>query len=569
MIRHPEYVENIEDWIRWGDAYQSGRDFITNYTQTYSKRETDEDFVNRKKYSYVPAFAKAAIDEVKNSIFQRISDVTRKNGSSSYMECIVGRLGGVDLEGATMNSFIGRTVLPELLVKGKVGVFVDMPMSIGFTKATKPHPYLYIYRAEDILSWETTYEDNHCCFTKLLLAETKYTYDTNLRLPSGTQVQYKYFELIPEGVKVTIYDDSPEKNSDLPGKVIMEIILDIEKIPFIIAELNTSLMKDIADYQVAALNLASSDMSYSIRSNFPFYVEQIDPRYNSQYLRNSSDGTENTANTAEKREINVGASDGRTYPIGADQPAFIHPSSEPLEASMKKQQQLKEEIKQLVQLALTNVDPKMASAESKEQDQQGLEAGLSYIGLELETLERNIAYIWGLYESYNKEVTITYPKRYSIKSDNERIEEAKNLKDILHSVPSDTFRRLIVKQIATIVLGTKVSSEELKKIHNEIMEAKVIDVDPEILSKLNELGAIDLVNLAKSYGIPSEWVELAKIEHAERLARINEAQSSVDNRGVPEGQMPGDNKLDKQKGAENITKDKPTDPGRGKEKEYG
>jgi hypothetical protein len=61
--------------------------------------------------------------------------LSRVGGDQSYREAVVGLNGGVDLEGSNMNRFIGQLVLPELLVTGKVGVYVDMPADIGPTLA--------------------------------------------------------------------------------------------------------------------------------------------------------------------------------------------------------------------------------------------------------------------------------------------------------------------------------------------------------------------------------------------------------------------------------------------------
>src|SRR5690606_448641 len=101
----------------------------------HSNREDNSDFCERKDMSYVPSFAKAAINDVKNSIYQRMIDIVRVGGDESYNDAVAGKAGGVDLRGSTMNSFIGCKVLPELLVTAKVGIFVDMPARTGITLA--------------------------------------------------------------------------------------------------------------------------------------------------------------------------------------------------------------------------------------------------------------------------------------------------------------------------------------------------------------------------------------------------------------------------------------------------
>ena len=58
-------------------------------------------------------------------------------------------------------------------------------------------------------------------------------------------------------------------------------------------------------------------------------------------------------------------------------------------------------------------------------DNQGLEAGLSYIGLVLENAERQIAEHWAAYEERNplkrQIATIKYPDVYSLKTDADRV----------------------------------------------------------------------------------------------------------------------------------------------------
>jgi len=539
-IRHPEHQETA--WNKYQKAFDAGHDFVDEYVRQFSTREDPTDFTNRKEYSYCAAFAKGAINEVRNSIFQRINDITREGGSDKYKEAFLGKNGGVDLQGSSMNAFIGREVLPQLLVKGKIGVFVDMPNIEHPSLASQKdkRPYLYIYRAEDILSWVMDYNDKGYFFTKLLLRDT--IDELKDGLPTGTITRYRHLEVVGNEVHVTFYNDEDEQvdSKNQPSNAI--VILEIPVIPFCIAELTDSLMKDIADYQIAHTNLASSDLSYALRSNFPFYVEQIDPRAASSYLRQNSDsysdatpGTNTDANTSNNTEANskissdlrrsVGSGDGRQYTVGTNEPAFIHPSPEPLMASMAKQDKLKLEVRELVHLALTNVEPKMASAESKELDQGGLEAGLSYIGLELETLERCVARIWVMYEGSKSEITVVYPKRYSLKSDTEKRTETKELKEQLHSTPSKTYKTEISKTIATVLLGDRVTTTKLKKIHKEITDANIIDTDPEIINKDVETGLVSVKDASESRGYPAGSAETAQIEHAARLARIKEAQS--------------------------------------------
>src|SRR3954465_1183059 len=114
-LRHPAYVLSQENWEKWRLAYLGGSRFLKRYLKKFSRREDDQDFRDRAMVSYVPAFAKAAVNEVKNSIFGRMHDITRDGGPATYRDAVAGLAGGIDQLGSTMNTFIGRDVMPELL----------------------------------------------------------------------------------------------------------------------------------------------------------------------------------------------------------------------------------------------------------------------------------------------------------------------------------------------------------------------------------------------------------------------------------------------------------------------
>ena len=306
-------------------------------------------------------------------------------------------------------------------------------------------------------------------------------------------------------------------------------------------------MTDIANYQITLMNLASADVSFLLRANFPFYVEQFDPKSENYYQRRPAisssvdedgttivyEGTAEDAETSKNQEIAAGPSAGRRFPVGLDMPSFIHPSSEPVTASMEKQDELKRDIKALARLAVSSMRPSMASAESKGYDERSLEAGLSAIGLELEQGERNVARFWSMYENLTGTVpTIKYPTKYSLRTDNDRRDEAEELRKSMKNSPSITYQREALKEIVNIDMAHRVSLETLKKIEGEIDTAEVIFSDPDVLNGDVELGLIDPESASKAKNYPEGVVEKAKIAHAERAKRILEAQTQA--RGVDE-----------------------------------
>src|SRR5690606_30052159 len=141
---------------------------------------------------------------------------------------------------------------------------------------------------------------------------------------------------------------------------------------------------------------------------------------------------------ANEQNIVVGANHGRAYGPGLEAPSFIAPPSEPLLASMKLQDRLEEQVRKMVNLAV-QATASRESAESKSLDNQGLEAGLSFIGLCLQNAEQQIASHWAAYEDRNPKnrsvAVVKYPDRYSLKTDADRIRECGELTKLLYSVP--------------------------------------------------------------------------------------------------------------------------------------
>jgi hypothetical protein len=532
-ITHPEYSDKIREWSKYRFVMSSGQRFINTYLQQFP-REGKDDFELRTALTYNPSFAKEALLEIRNAIFPRLRDVKRLDGSKTYQTAITGEDGGVDLTGASMQAFIGREVLPDLLAMGRVGVYVDFPNFQGVTMAdlNGQRPYLYLYRVEDIRSW--TYDDssNRAEFANVLLTDYILEYETETGLPKGRVTRYRRVWLADGHVKVQFYDveGSPVdvvgvRNDD------SVIDLDIPRIPFVILDLGASLLEDIANYQIALLNLESSDLSYALFSNFPFYIEQFDAKTENPFARPGPEAAD--------RQVTVGPTKGRRYGKELNPPGFIHPSSEPLTASMNKQKQIKEDIRQLTHLAVANIAAQQ-SADSKAMDQTPLESGLAYIGLELENFERKVADYWSMYERGSQSATVYYPETYAIKSDAERRAEALALVELIRVAPSITAQKEIAKQIAQLVLSRKISAELMNKILEEIDSSPGGTAKIEILVQDVAMGVVDLKTVAKICGYPVEVVEKAAQEHADRAARIQQAQSkNADNtqdpaaRGVP------------------------------------
>ena len=564
-IRHPEYLEDEMYWYDWRDIYNGGPRFVRRNLKTFSNRETQEDFKTRKFYTPIPTFAKSAVNDIRNSIFQRLRDVTRRDGSENYMRACAGEIGGVDNKGSAMQSFLGIDVLTELLVMGRVGVYVDMPKLSGLITMAdegKARPYCYMYAVEDILSWAVAKPEEPGDFTAILVRDRGVDYNQGFAhgayLPSGGYTRYRFMWIDPitRMVKMKLYDEqdnligldgrpiNPESVSkDIQtvtnqGGVESEegvINLQLDRIPFSMLSIGGSLLKDVYKHQVALLNLGSSDVSYALKANFPFFIEQRDMRAVGSHLKKVvlDDGTVGTSDNSEVgEEGRAGVNHGRTYDLNADAPSFIHPSPEPLMASMKLQEKLEDDIRKLINLAVQNkMGQRAVSAEAMKLSDQGLEAGLSYIGLVLESAERDIAGHWAAYENKDPDkrqiATVKYPDRYSLKNDEDRIKEARELSELMFTVPGRTVKKELAKNIVASLLAGKVSTGRLDEIFKEIDSAEFATSDPDTILRSLEAGACGDKVASTALGFEDDEYLQARKDHVDRVTRIAEAQADV------------------------------------------
>jgi len=565
-LKHPIYVTESNNWDKYRLTYAGGRDFVTKYLKQYSIREDKTEFEERRELTYCPNFAGQAIKEIKNSIFSRMPDVRRVNKSESYKQALVGNFGGVDYFGGSIDNFVGTKLLPELLVLGKVGVYVDMPRNTPTTLNNngKTHPYYYMYRAEDILTWTSGPPDSGHQFVKVLLHDNYFIKDPDYDLIIGEGTRFRLLEVLDSGgVGVTFFNES--------GVEEEKFVLNIPRIPFVLFELEYSLLQDAADYQIALLNLESTDINFARKANFPVYTEQssyvtalsaMQPM-GQDTITTAEDGTQTVTGVSDSQssvqKIQMGPTTGRRYFKGLDRPGYIYPSPEPLKVSMEKENQIKRDIRLLVHLATAGLGNKSVSAESKQFDKESLESGLSLIALILEEGERKLAVHWNNYESIKDTPVISYPRHFNLRTDVERRAEAKELGDLSHSIPSQTFQREMMKRIVNILVGGQIRVELLDEMNKEIDSAKSITSDPATIINDFEAGFVTADTASQIRGYPEGEVEQAKKEHEARLRTISQAQGGVGGnaRGVSDTQI----------GQNSSVSEKQGKPGRGPDKQ--
>jgi len=536
--RHPIFQQNIREWEKWRRTYDGGERFLDDFLRKFSKRESKEAFLDRKEITPIAGYAKIAINRIRNGIFQRMGDIIRPGGSKKYNESVNGEKGGVDRRGSKMNFFMGQLVLTDLLVMGRFGVFVDSPPNVaGTTRADTigAKPYLYGYRVEDILSWQSSLPEDPNEFQALLLRDVDLSIDQLTHLPRHKVLRFRWVFINPDTGKVNTQFLSSDGKPDGP---LVE--LELTRIPFHVFDIGGSLMKDIFRHQIALLNIDSANVNYNILSNFPFYQEKR-PKHGQgrhQKAAANADGTATAGGQGANEEtIELGNMVARTYD---DEPgSFTAPPSEPLLSSLQVREQLVNDIDRLSLLAVAAVQGDLLSSN------EGLESGLAFIANVLETGERRIAEFWAIYEervpSARKIATVHYPDRYSLKTDAQRIEDATNLGKLMFSIPGRTNKKEIAKLVMNSLLAGKVNAEKMELLLTEIEESPYCTSDPDTVEMAVDKGLVSNKTASMSLGYKEDEHIQAQIDRAERIALTQIAQQSGEGgminpaaRGVPD-----------------------------------
>lgn len=510
--RHPEYDEKL--WDIFDLVYKGGEDFKEAFLFQRNK-ETTSYFELRKKITPISAHAKSAVNKIKNSIFSRIRQgVIREGGPESYQLAFKGENGGVDRKSSSMNTYLGRKILPKLLSTGKVGVLVEAPAQ----RREGDSPYLICYRAQDIRNW-TFFEGE---LVQVLLRHNELILD-EYGLPKENQTTFRLYSKTDQGIVKEIFNHE--------GKSLGVAVLDLEKIPFHIFELTESLLQDVSSHQIALLNLASSDVSYAYRGNIPIFTRQVSGFF--QHMNNDLEESSDDLAISQihgKDSIQTKDSDyyvspdrGIEYDRGEDRPDFISPSAEPLRVSMEKQDRLADEIRMLVNISLTNMEARSASAESKRFDERNLETGLSAVGQELEIGENEILKIWSDFEGVNNTGLVTYPDNYELKDDADRRKSADDILILKEKIPSARARIELQKEASIQLFSNKIPQARLKEILQEIEENKGQPSGAKEIAIDYELGLVgpQTASMLRGYE-DNEW----KIAQEAKAKRMEEAQSA-------------------------------------------
>lgn len=512
-------LHDRRDWLNWRFCFEGGRHFRERFLKQFQGKEDQIDFLRRRDFTPIPAYAKREIKAVKNSISSRLRDVIRTEGSDQWRDAVDGNGRGVDLRGSGMNSFLSMRIISEMLVMRQVGILVDAPTGDFESLADIPptfQPYLNRFTVEEMPILVPAPEWSESDWSSVLLESN--TQRFNLMTGKNECVKtfrYYWLDEFRDG-RVSFI------KLNEAGAPISEIIeLSITQIPLVVMEIEQSLMEDVCEHQIALLNMISADTSYAIDANYSFLTRQ-----------RGHDGLGAHLESDKKETIKTGSLRGLWYGKGQDRPGFISPPTKPLNASLELRRELKTEVHELVRGSLADMGD------------GDVDAGLSVIGNTLATGERRLWDHWVIFEesreSRRQIPRIKYPSSWTIKTDAERLQESTEFMRLANVMVGQKNKKRMSKRAADIMHRGCVSTDELKAIMTEIDNAPFAISDPEVTFRAKKEGlvSVDTGSLALGYD-PGE-AEKAKQDAAERAAMVVAAQADADAgaaRGNPDGSV--------------------------------
>ena len=504
--KHPAFLRDSADWLEWRYTYEGGRIFRNTYLKPYSDRETADDFERRLNLTPIPTFAKKEINKIKNSIFQRFVDIIRRNGSKLYQDAVMGNGKGVDGRGQSMNAFLGKECLAEILVMGKVGVLVDAPQIQGESKADVPKgwsPFLSVYPIESMPLLVPADNGDPSEFKAAMVIDRFFS----ANFASGqydTSVKYRWYYINPDTglVEIQLLANSQGVKEGEP------IRTKLKRIPLTVYDIGDSLIKDACSYQRALLSLASSDTAYAAEGNFPFLTRM---------RKNPEEGSHLTGENKTQR---VGVRKGMTYEFETERPGYISPSAEPVRLSLELRRELKQEIRELISGQLENLG-----------NDGTVSSGLAFIGLVLEAGENQIADNWAAFENSDttarEQAIVKYPECWDVRDPKQRTEEASALAETMYKIPGRVVKKEIAKLVADTLLRGRVPTAKMDEIFKEIDTADYCTSDPDIILQAKKEGMVSCETGTMALGFPKEEAEKAKTDQADRAAAIVAAQTDA------------------------------------------
>ncbi|MCX7702659.1 MAG: hypothetical protein N2234_00950 [Planctomycetota bacterium] len=440
--RHPEYERMYPQWQYFLDSYEGGQSYVSKPQYLFShSRETAEDRAFRLRRVVYYNYCKAIVDLYVSYIYKK--EILRESSNPYYLEF----LQDVDLRSNDVDTMMSRYIAPLSQVFGVVFVIVDMPQitadrnSLNGGNGSGIRPYIAPILPFDVLDWEL---DSIGRFRWVKVREKfpserspfdeHKTQDYNYRI----WTKDKWYLLDKEGDFLN--PNGPAGENHPVGRV--PIVAVYNERSFQSPIFGISALQDIAPCCQKIYNLSSLLDEFLYKQCFSFLawpgdvdVEQL--------------GTSNVA----------------TYdPETKALPHYITPPTDPAKFIESQIEKNIEEIYRLSRIKYVAVSSQTESGIARSIEFHDTNNILTRKARNLEQAEREIAELFFKWLGEKNDVTIQYPREFSIRAANEEVEEAIK---VMSLNLSETLNARIGKRLVRTVLPSLNLNEE-QRIYAEI-----------------------------------------------------------------------------------------------------
>ena len=438
--RHPEYTEKVLQWDKYKLAYLANDEYYTTTVDKFSSKEPEKQYNTRVKRAYNALPCKGYISKLQNMTFRKRFDYKYKASDTEIDQLVQTN---VDGKGTSLFNFHVGTVLKWLATYGEYYIYTAMPSFEGeLTREQQQQagifPYLVGVHPQNVVAWRYK-EGSQSEFAQLLMKTTDQKID---------KFGFTQFDTV-----FMLYTEDMIYKYDTQGEILEEYTNTIGKVAFSKISIGESFLSDIVRIAAAAVNLASGNLNFLEKSNFPILGQK-----GQEKLETFDAGAGWGVFLGENGELKY-----VEYPTGS------------LDFNAKTMDKLKEladeAASQKYQSIATHV---RQSGESQKENFKDVDAALSWINSIIsEGLQQAIGYMGDYLSKSNVKLTHNAPITYLNESPSDVVKRSQQMLDIAEDAKSNEMRAAISEQAYNPLLaGVKDKEKVLKAEEKAILADK-------------------------------------------------------------------------------------------------
>jgi hypothetical protein len=460
---HPDYAAKKSEWMFFLQAYEGGKDYVSEKTLFKHQREHPEDYKDRLERAYYTNYCQPLVDFVPEFIY---SQGVNRHPPAELQQTFDNFRKNVDRSGSELDAFM-ESVAEEARIFGHTFVVVDLPQKpadladkiLSVAEAEDlglDVPYFYHVRPLEILDWVNDQFGN---FLYVKRKEVFYEKGPSRR---GFRKVERYTEWQKDSITISKIDVSDDRNEKLLPKEKMDNQWNL--IPYVQFYFKRS--KTNKDFGLSFLN----DLAYQNRAVFnqTSYLEEFLARqcFNMLAMEAST-----SVPTRDRSDGRVGTSNVLFVPREAKfEPQYISP---PVEPAVFIQDERANTIKEMYRVAAQDILAEVfgtgGSAPSADAQKQAFARTIPMIAKQAEMMQSAEQSLWAIWCQLQKKKwdgVISYRDDYGITNLQDLLLQLSTIFNNLKVLPP-SFIRAEWKRIIREFDG-KLSSEDQKKAFDEI-----------------------------------------------------------------------------------------------------